>query len=1251
MNLPTPYRDYTQALGQARLLLLVLVAILLFSRIVALPGLSGIANYAPLHILMETLSIVIAGMIFMLGLHSYHGSANYRSFALGCAFLAVAVLDFGHMLSYQGMPDLMGPANPELAIGFWLAARLAAAIGLLSVALVKSREMSVRAHVWILCAVLTAVALTCWVLLFHLDWLPSTFDAETGLTRFKIGSEFVLIALYAGAAWLFWQQSQRERQIRVLLLALAAAITTLSEVFFTFYSSVTDVYNLLGHVYKLIAYSFLYRALVQASIKEPFDEVRSLNDRVKATLDALPDMVFEISADGIIHQYHSNVREKDLVAPPEAFLGRDLREFLTREAVDSFLQAMADIDSTGYSSGRQYSLVVPKGLCRFEISGSALPHKGDIRHYILVVRDVTLRHLAEERMVHLLGLTTETSALDEKTLAQTALDTLEGLTHSKIGFAHLVQEDQEEIELLAWSSATLSTYCQAAFDNHYPVSSAGVWADTIRTRTPLIINDYSKAANKKGLPEGHSALQRLVSVPIMEGDKVRMVIGVGNADYDYDDDAVKTMQLFGSELYQIIQRRRAQRASERSERILKAALDNLPVGVAINSVGSDVHFEYMNDNFPLFYRTSREALRSPAAFWNVVYEDAEQRELMKARVLADFASGDPARMIWENTPIVRRGQETRFVSAQNVPVPEEGLSVSLVLDVTERLRVESELRVAATAFAAQEGIMITDVDKRILRVNAAFEKASGYTQAEVLGQTPSLFSSGNHDRHFYTAMWEAITQTGVWHGEIWNRRKNGDVYPQSLTISAVRNAQGEITNYVGDFIDISTLKQAEAAISRLSYYDTLTGLSNRDRLKSLLATAIHNHHRTGQIGGLLMVDIDSFKTINETIGHDAGDALLIEVSERLLQSVRPGDTVSRYGGDEFILLLNNLGSSVQSASAALQGIAQSLMSRVEDTYQLDSNSYYSTCSAGATLFGDTQTSALELMKQLDIALFDAKSSGRGRLSFFDPAWQTAVNERAQLLNELRLGIQAHQFEMFYQPQLDALGTIVGAEALVRWNHPRKGLLNPGDFIPMAEANGLMLKLGDEILHLCLAQLATWQKSREFRHLKLSINITADQFYLEGFAQQLERLIEEHRLDVSGIMLEFTESMLLDNIDLARTTIARLNERGVRFAIDDFGTGYSSLAYLSALPLDQLKIDQSFVRNIGIKDKDAAIIRTIIDMAKTLDMEVLAEGVETPVQRKYLLQHGCEYFQGYLFSRPVPIDQFNALLTQGPLTGS
>ncbi|MBU2097663.1 MAG: PAS domain S-box protein [Gammaproteobacteria bacterium] len=877
-------------------LLLFLTAILAASLLFPMPGLQGVAGYLPLHTFMETVAVVTASMIFAIGWHTSTSKPDYRRLAIACLFLGVAFLDFSHILSFDGMPDYVTPGSPEKSINFWLMARIFAAAALLSAVFLPAVKPGTAVRYAMLMSVLLCVALIHIWFLYYPDNVPATYVEPGGLTTFKIAVEYGLVIAFGLAAWLLWQQSKRSGRPETLMLATSAAVMSLSEVFFAVYATVTDIYNLFGHIYKIVAYSLLYRALVVTGIEQPFREVENLNNRVRATLDALPDMMFEISEDGTIQQYHSNVSQQELLAPPEIFLGKNMSEFVPDTVMAEFRSAVADINETGRSSARQYSLMTNKGLRWYEISGSGLRAlEGDLR-YILVIRDVTERHTSEERAAILLNLASDALSLDEKQLATQALDKIEKITQSRIGFLHMVAEDQQEIELLAWSSATEKNYCNAHYNNHYPVSEAGIWADCVRERRPIVVNNYAAAKNKKGLPDGHSSLERFVSIPVFDNNKIRMIVGVGNSDYDYNAETVSTVQLIGNELYQIIQRRRAQREHERTQRILKAALDHLPVGIAVNSVGDEVHFEYMNDNFPAFYRTTREALKANPDFWQVVYEDPEQRELIKKRIVDDFASGDPDRMRWEAVPIPKEGEELRYVTAQNVQVPEEGLSVSLVMDITERLKAEVESKIAATAFSSQEGIMITDANKKILRVNNAFERTTGYTQEEAMGKDPSFFGSGKHDKAFYRDMWESIKTTGSWRGEIWNKRKNGEIYPQSLTISAVKNADGEITNYVGDFIDISDLKNAESKISRLSFYDALTGLPNRVQLQTLINDSLDYCVQKRSLSALLIIDLDYFKLLNDTMGHDAGDYLLVLVSDRLRSTLGKKDYLARYGG-------------------------------------------------------------------------------------------------------------------------------------------------------------------------------------------------------------------------------------------------------------------------------------------------------------------------------------------------------------------
>lgn len=1247
-----PYRqqqEHGRLSTRLRNLILALAIILLV--IMALPGVewTAVSSYLPLHMLMETVAIVIAVMIYAVGWHSHQIKPDNRTLILSCLFLGVAVLDFGHMLSFEGMPAMITPADPEKAINFWLAARTMAAAGLLSFVCFPARSVTtMNRYAWLAIVLCLVAALHMWFLFFP-QTMPRSFIEGEGLTLFKIFYELALMLAFSLAAILLWRVARSSVDDQALLLAASAAIMALSEGFFTLYDVISDVYALLGHVYKIIAFALLYRALVASGIEESVGDAESLGRRMQATLDAMPDMMFEVSADCTVWQYHSNVSKSALMADPGEFLGKNLADFMPESALEVCRLAISDIEATGRSSSRQYSLVTPIGLRRYEISGAGMTTLADEPHYILVVRDITQRYLSEQRAAMLLNLASDSLALDEGDLARKALDSLEQITLSKIGFLHMVDEDQERIELLAWSTASKEHYCTAMFSDHYPVSEAGIWADSIRQRRPVIVNDYAAVAHSSKLPEGHAWLTRFVSVPVFDSDRVRMILGVGNADILYDDNIVNTITLFGNELYKLLQLRRAQRETDSSRRILRAALDQLPVGIAINSVGEKIRFDYMNDKFPQYYRTSREALLGSEDFWDAVYEDPEQREAMRRRVIEDFSSGEAARMKWDYVPITREGQETRYVNAQNILVPEDGLSISMVVDVTEQKKNETELRIAATAFSSQEGIMITDVDQRILRVNAAFERVTGYMPEEVIGKKPSFFSSGRNPREFYQRMWDSIKTTGGWRGEIWNKRKSGEIYPQSLTITAVRNSAGEVTNYVGHFIDISDLKQAEEEISRLSRFDALTGLANRQQLRAILARSIVKSRENKKTGAVLLVGLDHFKTLNDTMGHDAGDELLVQVADRLQQVIGSTDRIARYGGDEFVLVLNDLSSDAASAAAEIKQRAQGVLAILEDNYNINGASYYTTSSIGVTLFSaDHITSTKgELMKQANIALSQAKAGGRNRVSFFDPALESAISERAQLLADLREALQQQQFELYVQAQQDVSGLIIGAEALVRWHHPRRGMVSPADFIPLAEASGLILPLGRQVMRMGLDILQGWQQTERTSGLKLSLNLAARQFHEANFVSELLSEVERRQLDASKLMLEITESALLENLQQARQHMQRLNRAGVKFAIDDFGTGYSSLAYLTELPLNQLKIDQSFVRNMEGRPKDRAVVRTIIDMAYSMGMDVLAEGVETVEQRQFLLAQGCMLFQGYLIARPQPNVQFLEQLAPMP----
>jgi len=558
----------------------------------------------------------------------------------------------------------------------------------------------------------------------------------------------------------------------------------------------------------------------------------------------------------------------------------------------------------------------------------------------------------------------------------------------------------------------------------------------------------------------------------------------------------------------------------------------------------------------------------------------------------------------------------------------------------------TELSIAATVFESQVGMMVTDASHIVLRVNHAFTNITGYSADDSVGQTPRLLRSGMQSKEFYAAMRDSINSTGMWKGEILTRRKNGEVYPEYFHITAVKNAKGIITNYVKTLTDITSSKAASNEIERLAFYDPLTQLPNRrlflDRLNQALAVSDHS----GRRGALLFLDLDHFKNLNDTRGHDIGDLLLQQVSERLTACLRKGDTVARFGGDEFIILLEQLSAHALEAAAQTKNIAAKISLSLNQPYQLSAHVYHNTPSIGATLFIGHELLAEELLKQADIAMYQSKADGRNTLCFFDQKMQEAIVARVDLENELRKAIEQQQFQLRYQIQVDHTGQPSGAEVLISWHHPERGIIFPRRFIPLAEDIGLIIPIGQWVLDTVCAQLKTWQQDPLTRDIVLAVNVSAKQLNQVDFVDQVLATIDRHGTNPARLKLELTESMLIDNINDIIAKMSALNKIGINFSLDDFGTGYSSLQYLKMLPLEQLKIDQSFVRDIATDNSDRTIVRTIITMASSLNINVIAEGVETAEQRQFLLDNGCFHYQGYLFSKPVPVEKFEALLKKG-----
>jgi len=583
----------------------------------------------------------------------------------------------------------------------------------------------------------------------------------------------------------------------------------------------------------------------------------------------------------------------------------------------------------------------------------------------------------------------------------------------------------------------------------------------------------------------------------------------------------------------------------------------------------------------------------------------------------------------------------RWMDTHAVPMQDHGKPAQLAVtrDITASQKAEADLRIAAAAFESQHGMVVTDAHSVILRVNRAFTEITGYSAEDAIGQTPGLLKSGRHDAEFYRSMWESIHRTGKWEGEIWDRRKNGDVYPKWLTISSVKNDDGAVTHYIGAHLDVSDRKKAEEKISVLAFFDQLTGLPNRTLLLDRLKQAMTASGRGGTYGALLFIDLDHFKTLNDTLGHDMGDLLLQQVAQRLTFCVREGDTVARLGGDEFVVILTNLSTSKGDAASDIETVAEKILTALNDGYQLGAFLHRNTASIGATLFRGQTTTVDDLLKQADLAMYRAKEVGRNALRFFDPDMQTAVLNRVSLERDLREAVQAQQFLLYYQALVSDTGKVTGAEVLARWQHPVRGMVAPADFIPLAEETGIILPLGQWVLETACTQLAKWAVQPDMAHLTIAVNVSAHQFRQSDFVDHVLAVIKSTGANPHLLKLELTESSLVSNVEETIERMLLLKASGVGFALDDFGTGYSSLAYLKRLPLNHLKIDRSFVRDVLIDPNDASIAKAIVALAQSLGLGVIAEGVETQAQRDFLANSGCYAYQGFFFSRPLSVDGF------------
>jgi diguanylate cyclase (GGDEF)-like protein/PAS domain S-box-containing protein len=701
------------------------------------------------------------------------------------------------------------------------------------------------------------------------------------------------------------------------------------------------------------------------------------------------------------------------------------------------------------------------------------------------------------------------------------------------------------------------------------------------------------------------------------------------------------------ELNQSLERRVADRtaALTRQRQLLDAIVENIPVMITLQDAAT-LGYQYFNAAAARLLPAPRAACigSTPAQLF------AQDTGTVFTAAADAVRTHDINLHRWERPVTLPDGQSvllSHSVLLLRTPEGAPEYLLTVALDVTAERRAEEDLRLAATAFDAQEPMLITDPAGAIVRANRAFCALTGYSAAELAGQNPRLLHSGRHDEAFFHALWAAIGAADAWQGELWNRRRDGTVFPCWCTISAIRAAAGTVLNYVAVYTDITAQKRTEEEIRRLAFYDALTGLPNRRLLLDRLQHALAGCARSGRGGALMFIDLDNFKTLNDTLGHDQGDALLRQVAARLPGCVRDGDTVARLGGDEFVLLLEDLHTSLDQSALLAEVVAGKVLGVLAAPYQLAAGPYHCLPSVGVAVFGDHHTDIDEVLKHADLAMYEAKAAGGNAVRFFEPAMQDLISAHARLEAELRTALRQGHFVVHYQPQVGPGAAVVGAEALLRWQAPGCAIVLPDAFIGLAEETGLILGIGRWVLEAGCAQLARWATRPRLAHLSVSVNVSARQFAQPDFVAQVHAIVIASGADPRRLKLELTESALLADLAAVAAKIDALRRLGITIALDDFGVGYSSLSYLRHLNLDQLKIDRSFIDQVAADASDAAIARTIVTLAHTLGLSVVAEGVETPAQRDFLHRHGCHIHQGFLYAQPLPPDQFEAYAQARP----
>lgn len=1041
-----------------------------------------------------------------------------------------------------------------------------------------------------------------------------------------------------------WQQDKEAEYYKILMKWSQHSTSTLSPFF----------KQALLFLVGLLVLVAIMAAILKWQLRSKAKQLITTRNKLQATLDALPDLLFEIDQDGRYLDYHSP-RTELLAAPPEVLIGHKLQDVLPEDAVKICMDALQEAAEKGFSQGKQIVLDLPDATHWFELSVSRkTPEKNQPPTFIVLSRDITPRKMNELQLARMTKLYAALSQCNQAIVRCTNEDELFSIIcRDAVNFGGMRMAWMGLLDEVSGQLQPVSSFgegieylegIEISLDASQP-QGRGPTGTAMREDRPYWCQDFqhdpaTRAWHERAARFGWAAS---ASIPLHRKDQVVGAISLyADAVNAFDENAQNLLLEMAMDISYALDsfaddallKRTAAELAEK-DALYRTAFYTSPDSININRL-SDGMYLNVNEGFEqLTGWKHEEVVGKTSREINIWQSYADRTRLVEALQRDGYCENLEANFTTKHGTTIQG-----LMSAKVISIKGEPCILNITRDITKIREAESTLRKLSQAVEQSPNtVVITDIDANIEYANAAFSKVTGYSLEEVAGKNPRILQSGKTAKGVYDDMWTLLTAGKEWRGELINKRKDGSEYIESALISPVRQPDGKITHYLAIKQDITAKRRDEERIQQLAHFDQLTGLPNRALLQERFSYALSLAQRSNESLAVMFLDLDHFKDINDTLGHSIGDHFLIEVAKRLKESLRDEDTVSRLGGDEFILIIP--GSDADAAAI----VANKLIHAVSQPYRIEHHELIGTPSIGIALYPHDGNSLEDLLKNADTAMYRVKQESRNNFRFFTTEMQAHSERNLQIVNAMRHALTRNELYLQYQPQVILRdGHIVGAEALLRWDHPELGSISPAEFIPIAEESGQIIPIGEWVLRTAAQQMKVWLDVG-LPPMVMAVNLSAIQFRQPNLPELVTRILEEVQLPPAHLELELTEAVAMDNPQSAIAVMDKLFDSGVRMSIDDFGTGYSSLSYLKRFKVNKLKIDQSFVRDISDDPEDKAIVTAIINLATSLGLHTIAEGVETASQLAFLRLQGCDEVQGYYFSKPLRAEEFEKFVRQ------